>query len=89
MYSGRWHHYQVASCQEWVVQIFVALIRMPSSGKSSVEPVLGGTCGLVGRKSFLGNALLFCICGVLVSGHEVTVYGSWRVVWKSEKAMYA
>jgi hypothetical protein len=40
-----------------------------------VEPVLGGACGAVGRKSFLSNALLISIWGVLVSGHEVSVCG--------------
>ncbi len=48
------------------------LIRMGSSGKSSEEPVLGGAGG---RKSFLSNALLISIWGVLVSGHEVIVCG--------------
>jgi hypothetical protein len=46
-----------------------------------VEPVLGGVCGAVGRKSFLSNALLISIWGVLVSGHEVTVFGPCKVVW--------
>ena len=57
--------------------------------KSSVDPVLGGACGAVGRKSFLSSAVLIFICGVLVSGHEVAVCGPCRGVWKSEMAMYA
>ena len=45
-----------------------------------MEPVLGGACGAVGRKSFLSNDLLIFIWGVLVSGHEVTVCGPCKVV---------
>ncbi len=46
-----------------------------------MEPVLGGACGAVGRKSFLSSALLISIWGVLVSGHDVTVCGPRKVVW--------